>query len=113
LSTGNVLKREPIGVCGLITPWTWPISQIAQKVLPALALGATFVLKPSAYAPLSAALSAEIVHGAGDPAGGCILVQGDGPTDGAALSRHPGIATSPSPARPGPVCRSRRTPPTA
>ncbi len=92
LPNSDLLIREPIGVCGLIAPWNWPISQIAQKVLPVLAVGATCVLKPSEYAPLSAALFAEIVDDAGYPAGVFNLVQGDGPTVGTAMSRHPGIA---------------------
>ncbi|MCP9481242.1 aldehyde dehydrogenase family protein [Shimia sp. CNT1-13L.2] len=92
LPNGDILTREPIGVCGLITPWNWPINQIAQKVLPALAVGATCVLKPSEYTPLSAALFAELVHEAGYPAGVFNLVFGDGPSVGAAMSRHPDIA---------------------
>ena len=83
--------KEPIGVCGLITPWNWPINQIACKVAPALAVGCTVVLKPSEIAPLSARLWAEIMHEAGVPAGVFNLVNGDGPTVGAALSRHPGV----------------------
>lgn len=92
LPNSDILIREPIGVCGLITPWNWPISQVAQKVLPAFATGATCVLKPSEYAPLSAALFAEFVHEAGYPAGVFNLVFGDGPGVGAAMSRHPDIA---------------------
>ena len=92
LPNGDTLTRDPIGVCGLITPWNWPINQIAQKVLPALAVGATCVLKPSEYTPLSAALFAELVHEAGYPAGVFNLVFGDGPSVGAAMSRHPNIA---------------------
>lgn len=92
LPSGDVLFREPIGVCGLITPWNWPISQVAQKVLPALAVGATCILKPSEYTPLSAALFAEFVHEAGYPAGVFNLVFGNGPDVGAAMSRHPDIA---------------------
>lgn len=92
LASGDVIFKEPIGVCGLITPWNWPISQVAQKVLPALAVGATCVLKPSEYTPLSAALFAEFVHEAGYPAGTFNLVFGDGPTVGTAMSRHPDIA---------------------
>ncbi|MDB2408077.1 aldehyde dehydrogenase family protein [Jannaschia sp.] len=92
LPNGDVIYREPIGVCGLITPWNWPINQIAQKVLPALAVGATCVLKPSEHTPLSAALFAEFVHEAGYPAGVFNLVFGDGPTVGSALSRHPDVA---------------------
>ncbi|WP_120632701.1 aldehyde dehydrogenase family protein [Ruegeria sp. EL01] len=92
LPNGDVLYREPIGVCGLITPWNWPISQVAQKVLPALATGATCVLKPSEYTPLSAALFAEFVHEAGYPAGVFNLVFGDGPEVGSAMSHHPDVA---------------------
>ena len=92
LPNGDRIRREPIGVCGLITPWNWPINQIAQKVLPALAVGATCVLKPSEHTPLSAALFAEMVHEAGYPAGVFNLVFGDGASVGAALSRHPDIA---------------------
>jgi aldehyde dehydrogenase (NAD+) len=82
---------EPIGVCGLITPWNWPMNQIALKVGPALATGCTVVLKPSEIAPLSALLFAEMVHEAGYPAGVFNLVNGDGPTVGEAMSAHPGI----------------------
>lgn len=92
LSNGDVIYREPIGVCGLITPWNWPINQIAQKVLPALAAGATCVLKPSEHTPMSAALFAQFVHDAGYPSGVFNLVFGDGPTVGSALSRHPDVA---------------------
>ncbi|WP_299893097.1 aldehyde dehydrogenase family protein [uncultured Ruegeria sp.] len=92
LPNGDVLYREPIGVCGLITPWNWPISQVAQKVLPALAVGATCVLKPSEYTPLSAALFAELIDEAGYPPGVFNLVFGDGPEVGSAMSRHPDIA---------------------
>jgi aldehyde dehydrogenase (NAD+) len=91
LASGDLLLREPIGVVGLITPWNWPINQIAQKVVPALAIGATCVLKPSEYTPYSAALFAEFVHEAGYPPGVFNLVFGDGPTVGAAMSRHPDI----------------------
>jgi aldehyde dehydrogenase (NAD+) len=83
--------KEPIGVCGLITPWNWPVNQIACKVAPALAVGCTVVLKPSEIAPLSAQVWAEIMHEAGVPAGVFNMVHGDGPTVGAALSRHPGV----------------------
>ncbi len=83
--------REPVGVCGLITPWNWPINQIACKVAPALATGCTMVLKPSEIAPLDACILAEILHEAGVPPGVFNLVNGDGPTVGAALAAHPGI----------------------
>ncbi len=92
LPNGDVVLRDPIGVCGLITPWNWPINQITQKVLPALAVGATCVLKPSEYTPLSAALFAEMVDEAGYPAGVFNLIFGNGPVVGAALSSHPDIA---------------------
>jgi len=83
--------REPVGVCGLITPWNWPANQIACKVAPALAAGCTMVLKPSELAPFSAHIIAEILHEAGVPKGVFNLVDGDGPTVGAAISSHPGI----------------------
>ena len=85
------IRKEPVGVCGFITPWNWPVNQIACKVAPALAAGCTMVLKPSEISPLSACLFAEILHEAGVPAGVFNLVNGDGPTVGAALSRHPDI----------------------
>jgi aldehyde dehydrogenase (NAD+) len=89
---GNgIVRREPIGVCGLITPWNWPLNQVASKVAPALATGCTVVLKPSEIAPLSAMLFAEIVDAAGVPAGVFNLVNGDGPTVGEAIAAHPGI----------------------
>ena len=89
---GNgIVRREPIGVCGLITPWNWPLNQVASKVAPALATGCTIVLKPSEIAPLSAMLFAEIVDDAGVPAGVFNLVNGDGPTVGEAIAAHPGI----------------------
>ena len=88
LPNGDVLLREPIGVCGLITPWNWPINQIALKVVPALATGSTCVLKPSEFTPLNAMLYAEMIHEAGFPAGTFNLVNGDGVNVGAALSRY-------------------------
>ena len=105
LSTLSVLKRfefeedigssrvirEPAGVCGLITPWNWPINQIACKVAPALAAGCTMILKPSEVAPFNAILFAEILDEAGVPAGVFNLVNGDGPTVGAAISSHPDV----------------------
>ena len=91
LDNGDTLIREPIGVCGLITPWNWPVNQIALKVLPALAVGCTCVLKPSELTPLSAILYAEILHEAGVPRGVFNLVNGEGPVAGAALSRHPDV----------------------
>lgn len=88
LPNGDVMLREPIGVCGLITPWNWPINQIALKVVPALATGSTCILKPSEFTPLNAMLYAEMVHEAGFPAGTFNLVNGDGLNVGAALSKH-------------------------
>jgi aldehyde dehydrogenase (NAD+) len=86
------LFKEPIGVCGLITPWNWPINQIACKVAPALAVGCTMVLKPSEVAPLSAYIFAQVMHEAGVPAGVFNMVNGDGPTVGTALSKHPDVS---------------------
>ncbi len=83
--------REPIGVCGLITPWNWPLNQIVQKVAPALAAGCTMVLKPSELSPLNAIIVAEILDEAGVPKGVFNLINGDGPGVGAAISSHPGI----------------------
>ena len=91
LSNGDILVREAIGVCGLITPWNWPINQIVLKVIPALATGSTCVLKPSEHTPLSAKIYAEIIHEVGYPPGVFNLVQGDGQTVGAALSSHEDI----------------------
>jgi aldehyde dehydrogenase (NAD+) len=91
LASGDILLREPIGVCGLITPWNWPMNQIALKVIPALATGSTCILKPSEHTPISAMIYAEIIHEAGYPPGVFNLVNGDGPTVGAALSCHPDI----------------------
>jgi aldehyde dehydrogenase (NAD+) len=88
----TLFRKEPIGVCGLITPWNWPMNQIVAKVAPAIAAGCTMVLKPSELAPLSAYLFAEILDEAMVPAGVFNLVNGDGPTVGAALSTHPDIA---------------------
>jgi aldehyde dehydrogenase (NAD+) len=87
----TLVVREPVGVCGLITPWNWPINQIACKVAPALAAGCTIVLKPTEVAPLNAILFTQILHEAGVPKGVFNLVNGDGPTVGAAISSHPGI----------------------
>ena len=85
------IVKEPIGVCGFITPWNWPINQIVCKVAPAIATGCTMVLKPSEIAPFSGYLFAEVMHAAGVPAGVFNLVNGDGPTVGAAISAHPEI----------------------
>jgi aldehyde dehydrogenase (NAD+) len=85
------IVKEPIGVCGFITPWNWPLNQIACKVAPALATGCTMILKPSEIAPLDAYLLAEIIHDAGIPAGVFNLVNGDGIGVGSAISAHPDI----------------------
>jgi aldehyde dehydrogenase (NAD+) len=85
------IVKEPIGVCGLITPWNWPMNQIAVKVAPALAAGCTMVLKPSEIAPFDAIIFAEVLHAAGVPAGVFNLVNGDGPGVGTALSQHPDV----------------------
>jgi aldehyde dehydrogenase (NAD+) len=85
------LILEPVGVCALITPWNWPINQVAAKVVPALAAGCTMVLKPSEFSPFSAILWAKVLHEAGVPAGVFNLINGDGPTVGAALATHPDV----------------------
>jgi aldehyde dehydrogenase (NAD+) len=85
----GIVRREPIGVCGLITPWNWPLNQVASKLAPALATGCTVVLKPSEVAPLSAMLLADIIHASGLPAGVFNLVNGEGPTVGEAIAAHP------------------------
>jgi aldehyde dehydrogenase (NAD+) len=85
------IRREPIGVVGMITPWNWPINQIACKVVPALAAGCTMILKPSEVAPINALLWAEVMDEAGVPPGVFNLINGDGPTVGEAMSSHPGI----------------------
>ena len=85
------IEYEPIGVCAFITPWNWPLNQIAAKVAPALAAGCTMVLKPSEIAPLNAIVFAEVMDAAGVPAGVFNLVNGDGPTVGSALSSHPDV----------------------
>ncbi|HMD74671.1 MAG TPA: aldehyde dehydrogenase family protein, partial [Steroidobacteraceae bacterium] len=82
------LVQEPVGVCALITPWNWPMNQVAAKVVPALAAGCTMVLKPSEYAPFSAILWAKVMHEAGVPAGVFNLINGDGVHVGAPLSAH-------------------------
>ena len=91
-ATDTRILYEPIGVCGLITPWNWPMNQVVLKVLPALITGCTMVLKPSEIAPLSSHLFAEIMHAAGTPAGVFNLVNGDGPGVGSTLSSHPDVA---------------------
>lgn len=85
------IVKEPVGVCGFITPWNWPLNQIACKVAPAIAAGCTMVLKPSELAPISAFILTEIIAESGLPAGVFNLVNGDGPTVGAAISAHPQI----------------------
>ncbi|MGD0504545.1 MAG: aldehyde dehydrogenase family protein [Steroidobacteraceae bacterium] len=85
------LVQEPVGVCALITPWNWPMNQVAAKVVPALAAGCTMVLKPSEYSPFSAVLWAKVMHDAGVPKGVFNLINGDGPNVGAPLSSHPEI----------------------
>ena len=85
------IVKEPAGVCGFITPWNWPLNQIACKVAPAIAAGCTMLLKPSEVAPVSAYILAEIIAESGLPAGVFNLVNGDGPTVGAAISSHPDI----------------------
>ncbi len=87
----TLITREAIGVVGMITPWNWPLNQIACKVAPALAAGCTIVLKPSEISPLSALIFADILAEAGVPAGVFNLVNGDGPTVGQAIARHPDI----------------------
>lgn len=91
LHGSTLISREPIGVCGLITPWNWPLNQLTCKVAPALAAGCSMVLKPSEKAPLSAMLLADILHRAGVPKGVFNLVNGDGPTIGDGIARHPDI----------------------
>jgi aldehyde dehydrogenase (NAD+) len=90
--TGNSLVvREPVGVVGAITPWNYPLHQIALKVAPALAAGCTVVLKPSEVAPFNAFILAEVVEAAGLPKGVFNLVTGFGPAAGEALVRHPQV----------------------
>ncbi|MBL4602166.1 MAG: aldehyde dehydrogenase family protein [Emcibacteraceae bacterium] len=86
-----ILRYEPIGVCGLITPWNWPMNQVAVKVAPALAAGCTIILKPSEIAPLDAMILAEIIDEAGAPASVFNLINGNGPDVGEAMSSHPDI----------------------
>ena len=88
---GTTIVHEPIGVCALITPWNWPINQIAAKVVPAIACGCTMVLKPSEYSPFSATIWAEVLHAAGVPAGVFNMVHGTGAVIGAVLSAHPEV----------------------
>lgn len=90
-SRDTLIVKEPIGVCGLITPWNWPQNQVVVKVAPALAAGCTMILKPSEIAPFDAMIFAEILDVAGVPPGVFNLINGDGPGVGTALSVHPGI----------------------
>jgi len=90
-SGATLLRKEPIGVCGFITPWNWPTNQVMCKVAPALATGCTMVLKPSELAPLSAQILAEVLDAAGVPAGVFNMINGDGPGVGSAIAAHPGI----------------------
>ncbi len=90
-NSNNYIAYEPIGVCGLITPWNWPINQITLKVIPALASGCTMILKPSEIAPLSGMIFADIIHEAGFPAGVFNLINGDGEGVGTVLASHPDI----------------------
>ena len=87
-----MIRHEPIGVCGLITPWNWPINQVMAKLAPCLGAGCTAILKPSEIAPLSSMVVAEICHDAGVPQGVFNLVNGYGPVVGEAMSAHPDIA---------------------
>jgi aldehyde dehydrogenase (NAD+) len=87
----TAIAREAIGVCGLITPWNWPLYQVTAKVAPALAAGCCVVIKPSEMSPFSALMFAQLVHDAGVPAGVFNLVNGTGPDVGAAMASHPGI----------------------
>ncbi|WP_261843284.1 aldehyde dehydrogenase family protein [Aliamphritea ceti] len=91
LGSNEQLIHEPIGVCGMITPWNWPMNQVTLKVIPALAVGCTVVLKPSEVAPLSSIVFAEIVDAAGFPAGVFNMVNGDGVGVGSQLSSHPDV----------------------
>lgn len=91
VENGMILRHEPIGVCGMITPWNWPINQVASKVMPAIAVGCTMVLKPSEEAPIDSMILAEVLHEAGLPAGVFNLVNGYGPVVGEAMSNHPDI----------------------
>jgi len=84
----TLIRKEPIGVCGLITPWNWPMNQTCVKIFPALAAGCTMILKPPQLAPYSAQILAEILHDAGVPAGVFNMIQGQGSVIGAALSKH-------------------------
>ena len=88
---GIHIRKEPIGVCGMITPWNWPLYQITAKVAPALAVGCTMVLKPSELSPFTALLFAQVMHDAGTPPGVFNMVMGTGEVVGQAIAAHPGI----------------------
>src|SRR5262249_56302558 len=88
---GGLVVGEPVGVVGMITPWNWPLNQIACKVAPALGAGCTMILKPSEFTPTSALIFAEIMHEAGVPKGVFNLLNGLGPEVGAAMAEHPDI----------------------
>lgn len=87
----TLVRRQPVGVCGLITPWNWPVSLMITKLIPALAVGCTVVLKPSEFAPCAAVVLARVLHDAGVPPGVFNMVFGEGSVVGAALSRHPDV----------------------
>ncbi len=91
IKSNNHIFYEPIGVCGLITPWNWPINQIALKVVPALATGCTMILKPSEIAPMSGILFSEMIDEVGFPSGVFNLINGDGKGVGTQLSSHPDV----------------------
>lgn len=91
VESSMILRHEPIGVCGLITPWNWPMNQVAAKLMPALAAGCTMILKPSEESPVDSMILMEILHQAGVPAGVVNLVNGYGPVVGEAMSSHPDI----------------------
>jgi len=92
VADNQLIVQVPIGVCGMITPWNWPMNQVMLKVAPALATGCTMVLKPSEVAPLSSYLLSQILDEAGVPAGAYNMVNGDGPVVGTAMSKHPDVA---------------------
>jgi aldehyde dehydrogenase (NAD+) len=87
----TIIRHEPVGVCGLITPWNWPLNQVAVKVFPAIATGCTSILKPPQLAPYSAQILAEIIASSGIPAGVFNMIQGQGSVIGTALSTHPDV----------------------
>lgn len=91
MQDSTLIRKEPIGVCGFITPWNWPINQIGCKLAPALATGCTVVWKPSEVAPFSAYLLMQVLHDAGVPKGVVNMINGDGPTVGSAIASHPEI----------------------